>query len=226
MKPYLRAAWNSFTWRRVLLTQVIGLAVAFLMSLDWGYFGESLGHVSLHFVTMSAYAFLLLPVAFCADEAIARGARPIVVYVILLVFVNQALAAALCAATQWIYTQIFAIPWPSKYWGFTDASGHFSVPSSLGLLIFLNGRATERMLEGVRSAELRRVKLDQQLVASRLATAEAQIDPQMLFGELAEIKRGLEDSQPDAEQRLNDLIQTLRTALARTRAVTTEGNES
>jgi hypothetical protein len=225
MKPYLRAAWNSFTWHRVLLTQVGGLAVAYLMSLDWGYFGQSIGHVSIHFVTMSAYAFLLLPVAFIADEAIARGVRPIVVYVVLLVFVNQALAAALCAAMQWIYTQVFAITWPSKFWGFTDASGHFSVPSSLGLLIFLNGRATERMLEGVRGAELRRVKLDQQLVESRLATAEAQIDPQMLFGELAEIKRGLENSQPDAEKRLNDLIQTLRTALARTRAVTTEGNE-
>jgi sensor histidine kinase YesM len=225
MTPYLRAAWNSFTWRRVLLTQVVGLAVAYLMSLDWGYFGESTGHVSIHFATTSAYAFLLLPVAFCADAAIARGAKPIVVYVVLLVFVNQALAAALCAAMQWIYMQIFAIPWPSKVWGFTEASGHFSVPSSLGLLIFLNGRATERMLEGVRSAELRRVKLDQQLVESRLATAEAQIDPQMLFGELAAIKLGLDKSQPEAEKKLNDLIQTLRTALARTRAVATEGNE-
>lgn len=225
MKPYLRAAWNSFTWRRVLLTQVAGLAVAYLMSLAGGYFGESIGHVSIHFATMSAYVFLLLPVAFCADEAMARGVRPIVVYVVLLVFVNQALAAALCAVMQWTYTQVLAIPWPSKVWGFTQASGRFSVPSSLGLLIFLNGRATERMLEGLRGAELRRVKLDQQLVESRLATAEAQIDPQMLFGELAEIKRGLENSQADAEQRLNDLIQTLRAALARTRAVTTEGNE-
>lgn len=226
MNPYLRAAWNSFTCRRVLLTQVAGLAVAFLMSLDWGYFGESSGHVSIHFVTTSVYAFSLLPIAFCADEAIARGARPILVYVVLLVFVNQALAAVLCAALQWIYSKMFAFPWPSKFWGFTDASVHFSVPSSLGLLIFLNGRAAERMLEGVRSAELRRVKLDQQLVESRLATAEAQIDPQMLFGELAEIKQGLEKSQPDAEKKLNDLIQTLRTALARTRAATTEGNDS
>jgi hypothetical protein len=225
MTPYLRAAWNSFTWRRVWVTQVAAFAVAYLMGLDWGYFGDSIGHISLHFATMSVYAFLLLPVAFSADEAIARGARPIVVYVVLLVFVNQALAAALCAVMQWVYTQVFAIPWPAKFWGFTSASGHFTVPSSLGLLIFLNGRVADRMLEGVRGAELRRVKLDQQLVESRLATAEAQIDPQMLFGELAEIKRGLENSQADAEKRLNDLIQALRTALARTRAVTTEGNE-
>jgi hypothetical protein len=84
----------------------------------------------------------------------------------------------------------------------------------------MNGRAADRMLEGVRSAELQRVKLDQQLMQSRLATAEALIDPQMLFGELAKIKHGFEDSQPDADRKLSDLIQTLRAALARTAAVT------
>jgi sensor histidine kinase YesM len=75
------------------------------------------------------------------------------------------------------------------------------------------------MLEGVRGAELRRVQLDQQLVESRLATAEAQIDPQMLFSALAQIKRGLEQGTPEAEVKLNQLIQTLRTALTRTIAV-------
>ena len=226
MNRYLHAAWDSYTWRRVLFTQSLGFFVAYLTSLDWGYYGEYIHHVSIHYVTMSVYVFLLLPVAFCADEAVARGARPIVTSVVLLVVVNQLLAAAAAGATQWIYVTIYAIPWPSHTWGFTEASGHFSVPCSLGLLIFMNGRAAERMLEGVRGAELRRVQLDQQLVESRLATAEAQIDPKMLFGALAQIKRGFEDSRPNAEKDLNDLIQTLRTALARTRDVTMEGDGS
>ncbi len=225
MNPYLHAGWNSFTWRRVLLTQAAGLAVALLMALDWGYYGKSIGHTSMHFVTMSVYVLLLLPVAYCADEAIVRGARPLVTYAILLVFVNQALAALVAAATLWLYCAFFAVPWPARIWGFTEASGHFSVPCSFGLLIFLNGRAAERTLEGVRSAELRRVKLDQQLVDSRLATAEAQIDPQMLFGELVQIKQGYEAAQPGAENKLSELIQTLRTALARTCAAATDGNE-
>jgi hypothetical protein len=225
MNPYLRAAWNSYTWRRVCLTQALALVVAFLTSLDWGFYGESIHHLSIHYVTMSVYVLLLVPVAFCADEALARGARPIVVYAILLVVVNQLLAAAVAGTLQWIYVTIYAIPWPAKTWGFTEASGHFSVPCSLGLLIFLNGRMAKRMLEGVRGAELRRVQLDQQLVESRLATAEAQIDPQMLFSALAQIKQGLKDSQPDAERKLNDLIQKLRDALARTRAVTPEVHE-
>jgi hypothetical protein len=226
MNPYLRAAWNSYSWRRVSFTQFIGLVVACLTSLDWGYYGEYIHHLSIHYVTMSVYVFLLLPVAFCADEAIARGARPIVTYAILLLVVNQLLAAAVAGALQWLYVTIYAIPWPPNTWGFTGASVHFSVPCSLGLLIFMNGRAAERMLEGVRGAELRRVRLDQQLVESRLATAEAQIDPKMLFGALAQIKRGLEDSRPNAEKDLDNLIQTLRTALARTRDATTEGDKS
>jgi sensor histidine kinase YesM len=222
MNPYLRSAWASFTWRRVAFTQVLAQVVAVFMGLDWGYFGESIGHTSIHFVSLSVYAFVLLPVAFCAEETVTRGARPIVVYSILLVFISPILATAVAAAMQWLYCALFAVPWPAQRWGFTDAGSHFSVPCSLALLVYMNGRAADRMLEGVRGAELKRVQLDQQLVESRLATAEAQIDPQMLFGALAQIKRGFEESQPQAEQKLNELIQTLRAALARTAAVSSE----
>ena len=224
MNPYLRAARNSYTLRRVLFTQSLGVVVAYLTSLDWGSYGEYIHHTSIHYVTMSIYVLLLLPVAFCADEAVARGARPIVTYAVLLIVVNQLLAAAVAGTLQWVYVTIYAIPWPPNTWGFTEASGHLSVPCSLGLLVFMNGRAAERMLEGLRGAELRRVQLDRQLVESRLAMAEAQIDPQMLFGALAQIKRGLEDSRPEAGKDLDNLIQTLRTALARTRDVTTDGD--
>jgi sensor histidine kinase YesM len=222
MTAYLRAAWASFTWRRVLFTQALAQLVAVFMALDWGYYGDGIGHTSMHFVTMSAYALVILPVAMCAEEAITRGARPIVVYSILLVLINPLIAAAVAGAMQWLYLIAFTVVKPQPRWGFTEASGHFSVPCSLALLIYMNGRAADRMLEGVRGAELKRVRLDQQLVESRLATAEAQIDPQMLFGALSQIKRGFEDAQQGAEEQLNELIQTLRAALARTAAVSSE----
>jgi nitrate reductase NapE component len=226
MNPYLRAAMNSYTWRRVLFTQALALLIGFLMAMDWGYYGEYIHHTSIHFVTMGVYVLLLLPVAYCTDEALARGARPSLTYVFLLVVVNPVLAVAVAGGMQFIYLLIYALPWPPQRWGFTGASIHFSVPCSLGLLVFLNGRAAERMLEGIRGAELRRVQLDQQLVESRLATAEAQMDPQMLFRTLAHIKQGLQNSRPDAEKDLDELIQKLRTALARTRAVPAEEHES
>jgi hypothetical protein len=223
MSPYLGAAWASFTWRRVLFTQVVAQIVAVFIGIDdFGYFGESIGHTSMHFVFMSAYVFVLLPVAFCAEEAVTRGARPIVVYAILLVFISPLIAVAMAGAMQWMYCVLFAVPWPTPRWEFTEDGSHFSVPCSLALLVYMNGRAADRMLEGVRGAELRRVQLDRQLVESRLATAEAQIDPQMLFGALAQIKRGFEESQPHAEKTLNELIQTLRAAFARTAAAGSE----
>jgi hypothetical protein len=218
MNAYLRAAIGSFTWRRVGISQATALLVALLMSIDWGFFGEAIGHVSLHFVTLSLYALALLPIAFCAEEAITRGANTVVVYSIVLVFIIQLVAIAIACATLWVYCRVFATPWPSNHWGFIDVGTHYSVPASLALLVFHNGRAADRMLERVRGAELRRVQLDQQLVMSRLATAEALIDPQMLFSALAQIKQGLEEAQPNAERELNELIQTLRAALARTTA--------
>jgi hypothetical protein len=71
---------------------------------------------------------------------------------------------------------------------------------------------------------LRRVQLEGQLIESRLATAEAQVDPQMLFSALAEIRDGFSRSSPDADAKLDDLVQQLRNALTRTRAV--DGEDS
>jgi sensor histidine kinase YesM len=218
MNAYVRAAASSFTWRRVCFSQAITLVIAVLMSFDWGFFGEGIRHVSLHFVALSVYALALLPMAFCAEEAITRGAKTVVVYTLVLVFINPLVAIGIAFAMLWIYCLVFASPWIAERWGFIEVGSHFSVPASLALLVYHNGRTADRMLEGLRRGELRRVQLDQQLVQSRLATAEAQIDPQMLFRTLAQIKDGLQESQPNAERDLDELIHKLRSALARTAA--------
>ena len=84
------------------------------------------------------------------------------------------------------------------------------------MLVFMNQRAADRLLLNFRNSELRRVQLERQLVESRLATAEAQIDPTMLFNQLADIKLGFIHGEDRAEEQLNALIQALRAALART----------
>jgi LytS/YehU family sensor histidine kinase len=63
---------------------------------------------------------------------------------------------------------------------------------------------------------LSRVRLEQQLIESRLATAEAQIDPRMLFEALREIRSSLARAEPQADTQLDRLIRRLRNALART----------
>ena len=70
------------------------------------------------------------------------------------------------------------------------------------------------MAQGVREIEQRRVRLEAELVESRLAAARAQIDPHMLFGSLAEVRGKLNAGSPDADTYLAALIQRLRRALA------------
>jgi hypothetical protein len=206
---YLAAVWSAMTWRRVLITQALGQTAAILTTLEWGYYGDFMHHRSLHFVCMSAYVLCLLPVALGAEEAIRRGARTRLVYPALLL-VNPVLGCCVALVTLQLYLAWFHIP----------------PLTSFGLLIFMNQRTTDRMLEAVRRAELKRVELDRQLIESRLATAEAQIDPRLLLVVLADVKHGFERSEPDAERKLDDLIHTLRKALARTAAVNTESQDA
>ena len=69
------------------------------------------------------------------------------------------------------------------------------------------------------TTELKRVQVERQLIESRLAATQAQIDPRELFAALADIKARYQAAAPDADEKLDGLIQRLRTALARTVAV-------
>jgi sensor histidine kinase YesM len=80
----------------------------------------------------------------------------------------------------------------------------------IGLLAFYNHRSVERILQNVRTAELKRVRLERQLVESRLATAQAHIDPRALFESLARIRNLYASSQPQADRELENLIEKLR----------------
>jgi hypothetical protein len=214
---YLRTTWARITWRRVLFTQAMGQGAALLMNIDYGLMNQSFIRISLNFVSMACYVFSLLVLALVSDETIGRGARPL--YVTFSVIpINFLVAIIVSAMTLWFYHSAFGPADLQNHWAFLIRGAHMGVYGTLGLLVYMNGRSADRILEGLRGAELRRVQLDRQLVESRLATQEAQIDPNMLFGALAQIKQGLAESSPQAEQKLNELIQTLRAALARTQA--------
>jgi sensor histidine kinase YesM len=102
---------------------------------------------------------------------------------------------------------------------FISTAEDIAVICAFGMVIYMNRRTAERMLERVQAAELKRVQLEGQLIESRLAMAEAQVDPQMLFSALAEIRDGFSRSLPNADAKLDELVQHLRSALARTVAI-------
>ena len=218
MMESLRAAWQAITWRNMLVLQLLGQLTVYLDSREEDVIGSWMGHPSVGYVSMALSVLLVVPVALLADQAVKRGAAPRFAYSIA---VASTVPVTLLATslTQQVYIFIFGLPpaIPNLLWRSTIAGGFFmDVYVAFGVLVFTNQRTADRILEHFRSSELRRAQLERQLVESRLATAEAQIDPTMLFDQLAKIKFGYAGGEAGAEAQLNDLIQTLRTALART----------
>jgi hypothetical protein len=214
----LRATWQAITWRRLMILQALGQLAIYLESREQHLFGTWMGHPSAGYVSMALSVFLLVPIALLSDEAVKRGAKPKIAYPIA-VTLTVPVAIVATALTQHVYLSVFGLPpgTPNLFWQSSiEASVHMYIYGAFGMLVFMNQRTADRMLENFRNSELRRAQLERQLVESRLATAEAQIDPTMLFEQLAEIRLGFKSGGERAEVQLTELIQTLRTALTRT----------
>jgi hypothetical protein len=208
-------------WRRIVFTQAVVALSVFVKSFEGKPLGSWMGHPSLAYVATSFTALLLLGVTLYADSIVNRGASARLVYP-LTVLSAFPLALIVTWGVEQFYYAVFSVP-PATMntyrWRFISYAEDIALICAFGMVIFMNRRTAERMLERVQSAELKRVQLEGQLIESRLATAEAQVDPQMLFSALAEIRDGFSRSLPDADAKLDRLVQHLRTALARTVAL-------
>lgn len=213
--------WRGMTWRRILLTQAVVALAVFVESFEYHLLGTWMGHPSLQYAAMSVSAFVLLAVTLYADRLVDRGAWARLIYPITILLAFP-LVFAVTGTVEEIYYAVLGMPRAvaeAHRWVFISTAEDIAVICAFGMLIFMNRRTAERMFERVQAAELKRVQLEGQLIESRLAMAEAQVDPQMLFSALAEIREGFSRSLPNAEARLDDLVQHLRAALARTVAV-------
>jgi hypothetical protein len=208
-------------WRRIVLTQAVVALSVFVKSFEGKPLGSWMGHPSLAYVATSLTALLLLAVTIYADSVVTRGASARLVYP-LTVLSTFPLALVVTWSAEQLYCAVFSVPPAAaevQRGKFISYAVDIALICAFGMVIFMNRRTTERMLERVQNAELKSVQLEGQLIESRLAMAEAQVDPQMLFSALAEIRDGFSRSLPDADAKLDRLVQHLRTALARTVAV-------
>ncbi len=217
--------WRGMTWRRIALTQAIAALAVLVESFEYHLLGTWMGHPSQQYAAMSLSAFFLLAMTLYADELVNRGARARLVYpvTVLLAF---PLTFIITGITEEIYYAILRLPRAvaeAHRWVFISTAEDIAVICVFGMVIYMNRRSAERMLERVQAAELKRVQLEGQLIESRLAMAEAQVDPQMLFSALEEIRDGFSHSLPNADAKLDELVQHLRSALART--VKIDGND-
>jgi hypothetical protein len=215
-------------WRRIVFTQAIIALSVFVKSFEGKPLGSWMGHPSLAYVASSLSALLLLAVTLYADSIVTRGASARLVYP-LSVLCAFPLALIVTWGIEQLYFAVFSVPpatVDANRWKFIGYAEDLALICAFGMVIFMNRRTAERMLERVQSAELKRLQLEGQLIESRLATAEAQVDPQFLFSALAEIRDGFSRSLPEADVKLDRLVQHLRTALARTVALGEDPDKS
>ncbi len=212
---------KAINWRAMLILQALGQVATFMDSREQPLLGSWMGHPSAGYVATALSVLLLVPIAVVVNEAVRRGAAPKVAYPLAVVSTFP-VTFLVTTVTQYTYMSVFGLASgiPDLFWRTSiSMSFHTYIYAAFGMLIFVNQRIADRMLETFRDGELQRARLERQLVESRLAMAEAQIDPSMLFDQLAQVKLGFAHDQASAEAQLDELIQTLRTALARTVSV-------
>jgi hypothetical protein len=214
-----RSVCRELTWRRVLTAEVLGLSLNVLRYLDgWG----TTQHIVARTCFTSVAPLLLVIAALLAAEVVRRGAAPLRAYALALVG-----AACVSAGLQFLLRQGLGIhPMTGaitstalQEWAWIGSDFQTVILlGGIGLLAFYNHRSVERILQNVRAVELKRVRLEDELLESRLATAQAQVDPRTLFESLARIRNLFACSSPEADDALEELIQTLRSRRVATAA--------
>jgi hypothetical protein len=224
--PFVLAVMRAATWKMLLTTQLIGVLVALARSLqqrgaDVGMTNHLLGYApraalhlfNSHFIVTAAGALCVLLAALAADEAMRRGMRLGRAYL-------SALVSASCAAA--------IMQWCLRAWLQVDYTPGSGIPlvrlalvaldtallGGLALLAYLNRQSAKRMLAGVRSAELERIQVERRLLDSRLATTQAQVDPDSLLRQLGEIRACYAAARAGADDKLERLIRELRASVS------------
>jgi hypothetical protein len=215
MTGFVPAVARSITWRRVLTAWMLGFATLLVRS------SQSIGSADLPstmlasgLVITNLGALLVLLAALSADEAIRRGIRPWLAVAVPLVMASVGTALGQWYIRGWFhfYSGINrpGVPIDVQRTMMIYVAGDTLMFGGYAMLAFLNRRNAQRILEGIRGAELRRVQLEQQLTESRLAMTRAQIDPSALFESLGEIRGLYASAAPQADRKMDELIQRLQ----------------
>ena len=219
MVDFAAAVRRSVTWRAVVLTQALGLLFAITAWLET--LGQRPnGYLLFHMVLQGTSGLCVMLAALAGDEAVRRG------WLVWRAFVVVALGASLAVALAQLGLDTglrIADPMAGlprcllTFFGVGTAWG-------TALLVYLNRQSAQRVLAGVRAGELARLRAEQQLLASRLAATETQVDPPAIRQRLEQLRKLYAAGSAKADSELERLITELRQRAARGVAAT-EGHQ-
>jgi hypothetical protein len=201
---------HAVSWRAALVTQALGLLFALVPWL------MHLGHrpreyLLFQLTQQAAAALFVMLAALAGDEAVRRGWQVWRAFVVALLCASLAAALAQLgldaglrvagpvAGLQRFLLTFFGV---GIHWGTV-------------LMVYLNRQSARRILAGVRAGELARLQAEQRLIASRLASAESEVEPQVLRQRLERQRDLYAAGSTQADCELERLITELRDSAAR-----------
>ena len=210
MVDFAATVRRAVTWRAVLLTQSLGALYVLIRWLQ--VLGLHLhGYLLFLLVQEGVSGLCVMLAALSGDEAVRRGWR------VWRAFVAVTLGASLAAAlAQLGLDAALRIPDPQAALPRCLLT-FFNVGTQWGtaLMVYLNRQSAQRVLAGVRAGELARLRGEQQLIASRLAATETQVDPPAIRQRLQQLRNLYAAGNARADAELERLITELRQRAAR-----------
>ena len=219
-----RTFWRGVTLRALLSVEAVAFGLALL---QWS--GNGPGYsasapsmwILVHFTLWALSGLFIVPATLRADEAVRRGARPLWAYL-------RAMAGAvstallITASAAWFVLGYGRAGFDSQHLPpgalsalYVKSLMDLTFTGGLALLCRVNHHLGHQILTFIHDVEERRTTLERRLIDSRLAIAEAQMDPAELLHALADIRSDLEDGARGADAKLDQLILKLR-AMTRT----------
>ena len=210
---FAAAVLAELTWRRILMALALGLVLSVLRDAQNSAHSPPNFALSSVVITVLGSQIVLLAALIC-DEAIKRGASDWLTYLVLLVAASILTTFGQWYVRGWLHLYTVAnqpgVPMPFQRMQMIYVACDVFVFGGFAMLAYVNRRSAQRILDGISGAELRRVQIERQLTESRLAAARAHIDPRLLFDSLAEIRNLYSSADPQAEEKMDQLIRRLQ----------------
>jgi hypothetical protein len=209
----VQASLGRLTWATVWRLEVLGALANGLRVLQNLGSSQALSLFVANTILTTLMPLAAILAAYLADEVVQRGHAPWRTYLTAL-----AGCSALLSLIDDVSRHLLGFPFEgplatargNEWLWVTDDFMYFVSVLGVGFLAFYNRRSVERIVDGLRAAELKRVRLERELLSSRLATAQAEVDPAALFERLAGIRWLYGNAPADADHALEELIDDLR----------------
>ena len=178
--------------------------------------------IIIHFMLWGLSALFIVPATLRADLAVMQRAPPLWAYLrgmmsaVLSALSITALFACLALGYGRFWAHPQSLPSAALVARYVKTLMDLCFAGGLVLLCRINHYQARRIAINIQNAEDRRTTLERRLTDSRLAIAEARMDPTALLQALADIRHDLAHSASGGDGKLDELIAKLRRATADT----------